>query len=491
MMDVIERLIDAVGRFGDRPAVVSRTGTLSYAGFARRVLHFAASFSAVQEPRVMVALPPGPDAYATMFATLLCGGYYAPVNIASPVAKMASIAEQLRPSFIVAEPNLAAEIDDTTANVDPDYLPPVTADVRTWLVPGLRPASTHTIAYIMFTSGSTGVPKGVMVPRSALNHYIDWLLDEMRFRSDDRVSQQISLGFDVSIIEIFGALCSGASLYPAINEIDRLRPAAMIKRNALTVFVSVPSSIGFMIAAKEVSTSSLGSVRLFLQCGEALLPQHVKAIFDVLPDPIIYNLYGPTEATVSVTANRMTATDYGNQCDGTVALGQPIPGIDLVLKGGQTEAEGELVIFGPQVARGYLHNPQKTDAVFVRHGDVVGYHTGDWVERDAHGRLFFRHRIDFQVKVRGHRVEVSEVEGELALLGWPINCVFLYNGVLAAVLESLDVVEATNIREQLRLRLEDYKVPARIATLAQLPLTESGKLDRNKIATWFDSSRSR
>jgi D-alanine--poly(phosphoribitol) ligase subunit 1 len=481
MSDIIDRFLNIACCHEHRPAVIKDGKSTTYGELAAKARRYAAVFSTATAPCVMITLPPGADAYAAMLGALLGGGYYAPINVHAPLGKLQDIARRLAPNFLIAEADFARTIMSSTHNRMPILLDPSVLPLAEE-----RAESRHELAYVTFTSGSTGKPKGVVVPRSALSHYVDWISDELKINPDDRMSQQANLGFDLSVLEIYGALCSGATLYPAENAYDRLRPARMIKRHELTVWISVASSLGLMSAAKEVRGDLLGTVRLFLQCGEPLLPQHLRTIFKACPNAVFYNMYGPTEATVSVTDNRMTRDTYEAECDGAaVAIGDAIPGVDLDLLG-DTADHGEIVIRGPQVALGYLGDQALTEQAFSL-GVPRSYRTGDWARRRGN-KLFFEQRIDHQVKIRGLRIELGEIESALADIGWPISCAFKWNDVLAVVIQASHA-DTTDIRARLLSFLEDYKIPSYIDATSSMPINENGKLDRPTIIAWFEQKQ--
>lgn len=485
--DVIDLFLACASASPDHPAIVVDGHSLSYGELERRARVFAARFAGHPAPRVLIGLPQVADAYAAIFGTALAGGFHTPLNLAAPLAKLQRIARLLQPDFIVAAPELAASLGDMAPSallVDPASVPDA------GLFAGHR--GRHHLAYVMFTSGSTGDPKGVMVPRAALNHYVNWMSRTFEVVPQDRVSQHPNLAFDISMTDIFGALCHGATLYPLLSERDRLMPARMIAREKITVWNSVPSVVSLMMQASQASAANLASVRLFNFCGEPLLAEQVYALQAVCPQARIQNTYGPTEATIAMTELRLDRATMDQTVAASVAIGDAIPGIGLHLIGGKTPDEGEIAITGPQVADGYWRDPERTLAVFrdvTVDGQVLrGYYTGDWAER-RQGQLFFKERIDFQVKIMGFRVELDEVAAAIRDCGWPVACVFKRGEALAAVVEQRPgpAFDEQHLRAALSERVERHAVPQQIKLIDRMPRNDNDKLDRKAAAKWFEA----
>jgi non-ribosomal peptide synthetase component F len=243
--DVVDRFLEQAGRTPNAPAVSAGGEALSYGALEQRIRRYAGCFAKVSEPRVLVALPPGFDAYACLFASGLAGGFHTPINVAAPLEKRRRIAALLEPDVIVCEPGAVADYADYSALlVTPDH-------VQEW-AEYAGPGERHHLAYVIFTSGSTGNPKGVKISRAALAHYVNWL-GTMNYGPGDRVSQQPNLAFDISMTDIFGALCYGATLFPLSGRADHLLPARFIQREQITVWNSTPSAISLMMQARQVT----------------------------------------------------------------------------------------------------------------------------------------------------------------------------------------------------------------------------------------------
>ncbi len=484
---------DPIGRFlcvarerPDYPAVDLDGEIVTYAGLEDRARRLAAWFASVEAPRVLIALPQGPDAYAAMIGALMSGGCYIPVNVAAPINKLVQLAELIQPNVIVTDAAGAREIAKNIPS--PLIVDPLDAGKVAPLQGAGRRSST---AYVILTSGSTGSPKGVVVSTSAFAHYMNWVSNSGIFRGDDRVSQFPNISFDLSVLDIFGALNAGATLAPATKAGDRLFPADFARRLAISVWVSVPSAVGLVMKGGQATSAMLGAIRLFVFCGEALRPAHLAAIFQARPDVVVMNLYGPTEATVSMTSVLLRSEDYREACADSAALGDPIGHMGLHLVGGAHLDEGQIVITGPQLATEYWRDPERTTKAFrslpIGGRAVRGYFTGDWAERRGK-HLFFKGRIDTQVKINGYRIETGEIVARLADCGWPVACVLKHDELLIAVVESADgrPLDAQALRAQLHTRLEAHAVPAYVHAIERMPLSGNDKLDEEAVRRWLD-----
>ncbi len=490
MLDLVAQFMENASKQPAHPAVVEDTGSVTYEELARMVSRIAAAIAVVcEQPRVLIYLPKGAAAYAAMLATMKAGGVYAPVNLDAPVHRNVEILKQFRPHVIVST-TATLEILETAGKgstlVDIDNLTAEELDDP-------RPGSK--LAYVMFTSGTTGKPKGVMIPHTALASYTEWALAAMSPSPEDKWSQHPNIAFDISALDIYGALCSGATLYPVISAKDKLLPAQFIRRHQLTIWTSVPSIVDLMVKARQATTQNFASLRLLSFCGEPLFQKHLDAVFDANESVVVHNTYGPTEATISCTLLRMTKSTYRQYCNNSVAIGQPIQGMDFVFDGGSDE-EGELLLLGRQLAVGYWENAAETEQVFMSisvEGDVRrAYRTGDWVAKRS-GEYFFVSRIDSQVKIRGNRVELDGIDSAIFELGFGNSCTVHVNDELHSFLETEHLPDLVQFRQTLSNRLLEYELPAHIYAIEFLPRSANDKIDRNQLAErvkemWYDTS---
>jgi D-alanine--poly(phosphoribitol) ligase subunit 1 len=477
---VADNLLQATREFSDNCAVSHDGRRTSYAEFRELVFGLSHTIASTSpSPRVAICAEASAEAYAAMFAALNCGGFYIPLNPQVGETKLRTALEDVKPDIVIGTKN--------TSNV----LRTAGAEGRMFLledsIPKVRDISkdrpAHRLAYVMYTSGSTGKPKGVMISQSALAHYATWAGHAMQIVPADRWSQHPNIGFDLSVLDIYGALLHGATLCPLTSPVDRLLPARGIKRESLTIWNSVPSVMGMMIKSGEWLEENARSLRLMTFCGEPLLPEHVEAIFAVLPEVTVHNTYGPTEATVSCSLLRLDRHGYRASLKASVALGDPIDGTEFHILGEkQADTEsGELLISGVQLADGYWNDHDRTAASFrkelINGKEVLAYHTGDHVERGPDG-LYFTERRDNQVKVKGHRIELNEISSHIRKMGYiNVETIVDDQSIISLVEGTGDPTAAEFIRQKLTGQLESYMQPNMIVFIPEFPRSANDKID--------------
>jgi amino acid adenylation domain-containing protein len=351
--------------------------------------------------------------------------------------------------------------------------------------------SADDLAYIMFTSGTTGSPKGVMVSTGNVSAFLSAMQELYPFSPQDRVSQTYDLTFDPSVMDMFTTWSAGASLH-VVPAGQLMGPSRFIREHELTCWFSVPSTIAFMRNMKMLAPGAFPSVRYSIFCGEPLPASSAELWQKAAPNSFVDNLYGPTEATVVCIGQRCTEPITITESRRTVAIGKPFGSNDAAIVDASLHflppgEKGELALSGKQVAKGYFKDPQKTAARFPSIDGRRWYLTGDFAYRDADGIFHHLGRTDNQVKVLGNRVELEDVEAHLrevcavdsvAAVAWPITDA-LAEGIVAFVAGS--TLSASEIREKMQRRVPKYMVPTEVRFLQRLPLSASGKTDRKTL----------
>jgi amino acid adenylation domain-containing protein len=404
--------------------------------------------------------------YAAVLGILKAGGAYVPLPADGPVLRWHQMLAKAEVGFVLGQLDVAHDLICIPFPEFPD------GDLPAWV-----PQAQREEAYVLFTSGSTGGPKGVSVSRANVASYLKHLLTWCTFTEEDRFTQFFALTFDLSVHDLF--VCWGAGACLCVPGEDAALRAASFARDAnITVWFSVPSVAALMQRMRSLSPHALPTLRYAFFCGEALSTALASAFAQAAPHAHLFNLYGPTEATIAITAYAWDRNAPGNTP--VVPIGKPFPGHRVRLE------EGELLVAGPQISTGYVNDAAATERSFVQlpDGDERWYRTGDRASMDELGDLHFQGRIDDQVKVLGHRVEPAEVDHVLRpmLNGGSSATVPVRSAHATRLVTFVDVpVEVRTLMELCRTSLPAHMVPERIIVLPELPLTAHGKVDRKQL----------
>lgn len=437
-------------------------------------------------PRVLLAVPASARAYAAMIGTLHAGGTFCPVNIEGPEDRNALIARLYNPDVLLFENSPPAFFKNL-----PVIIPSV--DLSRLGTHQRSNSSTEysEIAYVVFTSGTTGQPKGVKIGRAGFSRFLNTARACFELVPGERWGQFSNLGYDLAIMDVFLTLTGGGTLIPLTSRKDRLMPAVAIKEKQIAVWQSVPSVLDFMIETKQLTVEHLASLRLMSFCGEPLLPRQLDSLFLARPDLSVLNTYGTTETTGFNTLNLLTASNYRASCEAsTVALGADLPGWRLSLYGSDP-VQGEIVVSSENLALGYWGDEERTRNAFrlVRQPggqNCRSYFTGDWgVLKNS--QLYCAGRIDRQIKIFGERIELDEIDCLLRESGFPLAYTIHRDGVLHSFVESVDAVDEERVRELLSKRLPFHSVPKTVRALPSLPRNANGKIDRQKLGELIPS----
>ncbi|WP_156426550.1 non-ribosomal peptide synthetase, partial [Mycobacterium sp. IS-3022] len=444
---------------------------------ANRLAHLLAARGAGPGECVALLFSRSAEAIVAMLAVLKTGAAYVPIDPALPAVRIGLMVADAAPIAAVTTTGwadqldgsglLVIEVDDPAVDTQPSVaLPMPTAD---------------DVAYLIFTSGTTGVPKGVAVTHRNVTQLFDSLDANLTSGPGTVWSQWHSLSFDVSVWEIFGALLHGGRLVVVPEEVvgspDDLH--ALLVAEGVSVLSQTPSAVGML------SPQGLESTALVV-AGEACPAEVVDRW--ALPGRVLINAYGPTEATVYAAMSAPLSAGSG------APIGSPVPGAALFVLDGWLRpvpagSVGELYVAGHGVASGYVHRSGLTASRFVAcpFGEAGArmYRTGDLVCWGADGQLQYLGRADEQVKIRGYRIELGEVQAALAAVDGVEQAVVLARedrpGDKRLVGYVTGAVDPSGVRSALSERLPAYMVPAAVIALDALPLTVNGKLDRRAL----------
>jgi len=483
----------------DRLALYVDGASYSYGELASWVARAALALLPASKVGVLASRSLG--AYVGVLGACWCGAAYVPLDPKAPDERLIRIFKTVDLDALVVDEVGLARLTPALKAAAPTVVLDLSGHLESLPVDGLR-APMHQkaddLAYILFTSGTTGVPKGVMITLCSVAQ----LFAAMRPRycpvPSDRVSQTSALVFDVSVFEMFGAWSTGASVH-VIPPTQLIAPTRFIAEQRLTIWSSVPSIAAFMRRMNMLKPGAFPSLRYSVFAGETLSYPLAEAWQRAAPFSIVENLYGPTEATVYCLGATVGPDFPPTPGRKTIPSGLPLPGLEAaVLDDSLTflpsGREGQLAISGGQLAKGYYADPELTRRRFPTLGGMTWYLTGDLTLQDQRGVFHHLGRIDHQVNILGQRVELEEVEAHLravsgsddvAAVAWPVQ-----EGIAAGIVAFTSGVANTpeQLREGLLRSLPTYMVPQRIIQLDSLPLGSSGKVDRLALARYLNVS---
>jgi amino acid adenylation domain-containing protein len=508
----------------DAVAIVSGPERVTYGeieNLTNRIARLLIAAGCQPGDRVGLLLPKSTAAIAGMLGSLKAACVYVPIDTSSPAARVEKILDSCEPHLILACASTGASSSDLLRT-----LLSARKTIRVgWLSSGRPaqgldcaftwqdlssvsgggidlPARAEDPAHILFTSGSTGMPKGVVITHANIIHFLNWALPYFGIAPGQRNSSQPPLHFDLSTFDVYGTLVAGAELHLVPPEIGLLphKVAEFIRSHHLTQWFSVPSVLKYLAQFDVVRRNDFPSLERLLWCGEALPTPVLIYLMERLPHVTFTNLYGPTETTIASSYYTVRARPTDEKAE--IPIGLPCAGEDLAVLDESLNPVppgeiGDLYISGLGLSPGYWKDLPKTDSVFLSHptcGRI--YKTGDLARIGEGGLFYLLGRADSQIKSRGYRIELGEIEAALSTIemlresavvavrsegfeGMTICCAY--------VPSQAHEVTPLILRSRLAELLPPYMMPAQWISLKALPLNGNGKVDRPRLRQLFTS----
>jgi amino acid adenylation domain-containing protein len=510
----------------EKVAVALGSNALTYAQLEKQsnqLAHLLQQAGCQKGDRVCFLMPKAPMALVSIIGILKAGCIHVPLDPASPPLRLRRILESCENRCILAAgpvlPLLRELLNDSPLRTRisvgwlEDQRPIATDFSVSWSSedlllmdpdPPSQQGSSGDPAHILFTSGSTGIPKGVVITHENVMHFVEWGLRHFGIDASDRLSGHTPLHFDLSTFDVFATFAAGAQLRMVSHEValSPLSLAEFIRKEQLTQWFSVPSVLNYMSKFDVVRFGDFPLLRRVLWCGEVLPSPALSYWMRRLPHVRFTNLYGPTETTIASSYYDVPAPPFDEKQPipiGTACAGEELLILKQDLQPASTGEVGDLYIAGAGLSPGYWRDPEKTAAAFIqdpRSNDPTRriYRTGDLARRHDDGLVYFVGRGDTQIKSRGYRIELGEIETALSSLpclresavvavdrggfeGWLICCAY-------APQLGHDC-SPNNLRKELEKQLPSYMIPVRWMDFPVLPKNANGKIDRPELKRLF------
>lgn len=494
-------LEETVKKFPNRIALTDATGDYTFVQWKKYALCIAEAIQKKTEKRqipVFVYLPKSAMTLFSFAGVLYSGNYYTPTDVKFPFHKPKSIMDCLHPEVIITNLEYGKKLtengvcEDKMIYVDELDFDKEQEDSDKFL----KCCIDTDLAYVFFTSGSTGVPKGVSIMHKSVIDYIDWAGECFGITEQTRIANQAPFYFDNSILDIYLCMSKGAHLFitPEMHFAFPARLLQYLQENEINFIFWVPSALMAVANSGLLEKIDCSCLEKVLFCGEVMPNKQLNEWRRVLPDVLYANLYGPTEITDACTyfiVNREFSDQeplpIGYACKNTQIL--LLDDKDCLIK--EKGQMGELCVRGTGVSVGYYNNPEKTKENFVQnplnpHYPEIIYRTGDLAHYNEFGEIMFDGRKDFQIKHMGYRIELGEIETAILSINEISNACCIYDTEKMEIVAFYQVKEdcnpeEVNVRKKLMSVLPKYMVPTKYNRLEAMPYNDNGKINRRQL----------
>lgn len=488
-------LDETTDRFPDKIGYVDGNGKLTFSETKIKALNLAnmiVQMGLFKKP-IAIYMEKSTDALVSFFAVAYSGNFYSPIDVTMPESRIIKIFECLQPELIITKKDLL-EIKKYIPDGKFICMDDVDMVEHTYeCVYEQREKTCDTdLLYVLFTSGSTGIPKGVSISHKSVIDFIDCIVELFNFNETDAFGNQAPFYFDNSILDIYTTMRTGAVMYIIPQKLFAW-PIPLLEyldNNGINNIFWVPSALIIISKLKALKSYDMsGKLKRIMFCGEVMPNKQLNIWRRYLPDAVYVNMYGPTEIT-DVCTYYVVEREFSD--DEPLPIGKAMKNTDIMVLNSENklvvgDEVGELCVRGTSLSLGYYNNPQKTSEVFVQnplntsYPELI-YRTGDIVRYNERGEIIYLSRKDFQIKHLGHRIELGEIETAVSSLDEvSMNCCLYDDKHSKIVLFIEGTLELSYVNEKISRFVPEYMLPNRLICLDKMPINVNGKIDRVKL----------
>ena len=483
----------------EKTAIADESGSITYGDYRKKSMAIGAALSDIEDTSrgkrpVVVYIEKSLKVLVSFMGIAYSGNFYSPIDISMPESRVNKILEVLDPKVVITTAELKAKFE--RFNFSGEYIiyddVAFSDDDEKKVRDSVSRIIDTDLLYVLFTSGSTGIPKGVSITHRSVIDYTDWVCETFDVSCDDSFGNQAPFYFDNSILDIYSCMKTGATLYIIPQKLF-FQPVPLlefIKNNRINTIFWVPSALIVVSKLKALKNVDLSdTLKRVLFCGEVMPNKQLNIWRSFLPDVLYANLYGPTEITDACT---YYIVDRDFKDDEPLPIGIPMKNTEILVLNDRDELVekdevGELCVRGTSLAMGYYNNPEKTAQAFVQnplnpHVPEIIYRTGDLVRYNEYGEIIYLSRKDFQIKHLGHRIELGEIETAVSSIEEISLCCCLYDEKRQRIVLFIDAdLSKDYIKEKIEQLVPEYMIPGKVIYLSEVPMNANGKIDRVKL----------
>ena len=502
MSNLVDLMAESVRLNHDLVAVKIQDNTITYQELLDKAKQVATALKnqGANKEAVGIVGQRHMDSYVGVLGAMLADCYYVPINPKLSKDKIVSIINDSNIKFLVGDVDNFSRIEKYLK--DGDYSKLIPSELTQSVIANdniFNNTRTNELAYVLYTSGSTGDPKGVKVSHANVVSFLENMRSIYPVKAGFRASQMFDFSFDPSASDIFFTWYMGGTLCVPLEE-EVMAPYDFIRREKINFWNSVPSIIGFMEKMDYLSNGVFPSIEYSMFCGEQFPKHYADAWRVAAPNSTIENLYGPTEATIYTSRYLYSKSEEKELfCNNIIPIGEAFPSMRIEIVDESSDREnfgeiGEIVYKGPQVTQGYLNDESKTKSVFVqfdwdKSGDIW-YKSGDLGFLNESGSIECIGRKDNQIKLGGRRIEIGEIESVLSKFKLLHDVVVvpikdesrITTGCAAYTMSEINKEDQMRIRQESMQHLEQIFFPKKIVTIDEFPRLPSGKIDRKTLS---------